>query len=275
MSNPILNERSLQQAQTWAPPSPADTQYYPPAQPPINDGPVSPWQSNAMTVGGTITATAVLLVMMLAAGAVGWVTNEPVAYDVYGNPQFSVPGLALVGVAVGFGVAIFLAFKPHLAKFLAPVYALAEGYFVGSISRAYEAAWDGIVLQAVGATIGVFAVMLVLYATGAIKVTDRMRSVIMAATMGVMLFYLVSFVISLFGANVSFLSSPSLLGIGFSILVAGLAAFNLLLDFDFIERGVQARLGKNFEWYAAFGLLVTVVWLYLELLRLLSKLRSR
>ena len=118
--------------------------------------------------------------------------------------------------------------------------------------------------------------MLVLYRTQIIKVTERFRQIIVTATLGLMLFYGVTFIISLIsGSSPSFLSSPSLLGIGFSVLVAGLAAMNLALDFDFIDRGVEQGLDKDFEWYAAFGLLVTIVWLYLELLRLLSKLRER
>jgi uncharacterized YccA/Bax inhibitor family protein len=133
------------------------------------------------------------------------------------------------------------------------------------------------VVQAAGATVAVFAVMLVLYRTRIIKVTQRMRKIVVTATIGVMVFYGISMIIRLFAGadSVSYLSSPSLLGIGFSILVAGLAAFNLALDFDFIERGAKEGLDKNFEWFAAFGLLVTIIWLYLELLRLFAKLRER
>jgi len=168
-----------------------------------------------------------------------------------------------------------LMFKPTLARVLGPVYALAQGFFVGSVSRMFETFYDGIVVQAAGATVAVFGVMLVLYRSQVIKVTDRFRRIVVMATLGVMALYLVSFVISLFGASVSFLSSPSGFGVLFSVFVAGLAAMNLALDFDFIERGVEMRLPKHFEWFAAFGLLVTVVWLYLELLRLLAKLRER
>jgi uncharacterized YccA/Bax inhibitor family protein len=164
-----------------------------------------------------------------------------------------------------------------LAKVIGPIYAIAQGFFVGAISKMYETYYDGIVIQAAGATIAVFAVMLVLYRTNIIRVTDRFRRIVIGATMGVMVFYGISMLIRLFaGADaVSFLHSPSLISIGFSILVAGLAAMNLALDFDFIERGVQGGLDKRFEWFAAFGLLVTIVWLYLEILRLLSKLRER
>jgi uncharacterized YccA/Bax inhibitor family protein len=161
------------------------------------------------------------------------------------------------------------------ARILAPVYAVGEGFFLGVISKAYETYQHGIVIQAVGATLGVFAVMLVLYRTKIIKVTDRFRTVVIAATMGLMVFYLISFVINLFGGGVPFLHSTSLLSIGFSIFAAGLAALNLALNFDFIERGAKQGLPKGMEWFAALALVVTLVWLYLELLRLLSKLQRR
>ena len=166
-------------------------------------------------------------------------------------------------------------FRPMWAKFLGPVYAVGEGFFLGVISKAYETYQHGIVLQAVGATLGVFAVMLLLYRTQIIKVTERFRTVVITATMGLMVFYLFSFIINLFGGGVSFLHSTSLLSIGFSIFASVLAAMNLALRFDFIEKGAAMGLSKDFEWYAAFGLLVTIVWLYLELLRLLSKLQRR
>ena len=277
MSNPVLNERTLKSATTtWAPPEPGSGHF-----PPVNDGPVSSWTGKVMTVSGTICATATLFVLLLASAAFGWIrTGEPEL--VQGSDgtigyNYTIPMLAWVGLFVGIGLTFLLMFKPHLAKFIAPIYAIAEGFFVGAISRMYETYYDGIVVQAAGATIAVFGVMLVLYRTRIIRVTSRFRQVVTAATMGVMVFYGVCMVIRLFAGadSISFLSSPSLLGIGFSVLVAGLAAFNLALDFDFIERGAEQGLSKDFEWYAAFGLLVTIIWLYLELLRLLSKLRER
>jgi uncharacterized YccA/Bax inhibitor family protein len=168
-----------------------------------------------------------------------------------------------------------LAFKPMWARVLAPIYAVAQGLFVGAISRAYETYYDGIVVQAAGVTVAVFAGMLALYGLRIIKVTDRFRRTIITATIGLMVFYLFSLVLSLFGATPSFISQPSLLGIAFSLFAAGLAAMNLALDFDFIEKGAEQKLPKGMEWYAAFGLLITLVWLYLELLRLLSKLNQR
>ncbi|MBA3605512.1 MAG: Bax inhibitor-1/YccA family protein, partial [Acidimicrobiia bacterium] len=165
-------------------------------------------------------------------------------------------------------------FKPAWAKFLGPIFALAQGFFVGAISRAYESLYNGIVVQAAGATIAVFAVMLVLYRTNIIKVTDRFRRVIVGATLGVMALYLVSIVLNLFGSGIGFIREPSALGIGFSVFVCVLAAMNLALDFDFIEKGSKMGLSKDYEWVAATGLIVTIVWLYLEILRLLAKLRE-
>jgi uncharacterized YccA/Bax inhibitor family protein len=275
MPSPVLNERTLTSApNTWAPPEP-------PSQGPITDGPISTWRPQMMTVNGTIAKTAMLFVLLLASATVGWIqtggpeiTTDSSGQQIY---EYNIPVLAWVGVIVGFGLALLLMFKPHLAKFVAPIYAIAQGFFLGAISRMYETFYDGIVVQAAGATIAVFGVMLLLYRTRIIKVTERFRTIVTAATLGIMVFYGLCFVVQLFAGSdsISFLSSPSLLGIGFSVLVAGLAAFNLALDFDFIERGSKMGLDKNFEWYGAFGLLVTIVWLYLEMLRLLAKLRER
>jgi uncharacterized YccA/Bax inhibitor family protein len=278
MPNPVLNERTISSARNnWPPPQPSpSTTHYPP----ISDGPVSTWRPQVMTVNGTVTATATLFALLLASAAVGWIyTGGPDEVRVGDSVSYSYtfPALAWVGVILGFVLALVLMFRPHLARVLAPIYALAEGFFLGALSRMYETFYDGIVVQAAGATIAVFGVMLVLYRTRVIKVTERFRTIVTTATLGVMLFYGVCLLVRLFAGadSISFLSSPSLLGIAFSVFVAGLAAFNLALDFDFIERGASQGLDKRFEWYAAFGLLVTIVWLYLELLRLLSKLRER
>jgi uncharacterized YccA/Bax inhibitor family protein len=268
MANPILNDRIWNKAAKdpgWGAPDPTTRRT------PITDGPVSAWNSQVMTVGGTITASGVLMVILLATAVVGWQMGP----DNSGGEVGGFPALALGGVLVGFACAIAMYFRPMWAKFLAPVYAVGEGFFLGVISKAYEGYQDGIVVQAVGATLGVFVVMLVLYRTKIIKVTDRFRKIIITATMGLMVFYLFSFIINLFGGGVSFLHSTSLLSIGFSIFAAGLAAMNLALDFDFIEKGAKQGLPKGMEWFAAFALVVTLVWLYLELLRLLSKLQRR
>ncbi len=278
MADPILNEKTLEAARAgWAAPqapSPGGQVWAPPSVPgaPASDGPVSTWRG-AMTMQGTITATAVLFVLLLASATAGWLAVKEKVVD--GEVQIQFPSLAMVGVIVGIGIVFALMFKPQLAKFLAPAYAIAEGFAVGAISKAYDAYQHGIVIQAVGATLGVFLVMLVLYRTKIIRVTERFRKIVVFATLGVMAFYLVSFVINLFGADVTFLNKPNALGIAFSIGVSVLAAMNLALRFDFIEKGTQMGLSKDFEWYAAFGLLVTIVWLYLELLRLLAKLQQR
>jgi uncharacterized YccA/Bax inhibitor family protein len=265
MSNPLLNDKAMQKAAAagWAAPDPSTRAT------PIDDGPISSWQRGVMTVQGTATATGVLLVLVLAAATAGWMSVD--------TPATGFPGLALLGVVVGFACVIALMFRPMWARILAPVYALAQGFFVGVISKFYEGEQDGIVLQAVGATLATFVVMLVLYRTNIIKVTDRFRRIVIGATLGIMLLYLVSFVIRLVAGSdsVSFLNSPSAFGIAFSVFVCGLAAMNLALDFDFIEKASAARMPKGMEWYAAFGLLVTIIWLYLEILRLLSKLNRR
>jgi uncharacterized YccA/Bax inhibitor family protein len=292
MPNPVLNDKALEEAKAgWAAPqapSPGGATWAPPSgQPgmpvaggPVTDGPVSSWRG-AMTVSGTITATSVLLVMLVAAAVAGWIatptTTQLVQTSTGADMQqvAEFPAIAMLGIVLGFGVSIGLYFRPMWAKFLAPVYALGFGFAVGCISKAYESFQDGIVLQAAAATIAVFAVMLVLYRTRVIKVTNRFRKIVITATLGIMLMYGVSLIFMLFGADVAFLNSPSTLGIGLSVLICVVAAMNLALDFDFIEKGTRAGLAKDYEWFAAFGLVVTLVWLYLEILRLLAKLNQR
>ena len=275
MPNPVLNDKVFETAAAsearagWAAPS-ADTEYHAP----ITDGPSSPYASvrdGAMTVGGTAAATGVLLVVLVAAGVVGW---NLVDVDSTGQ-NVNFPAWLLLPLFGALGVAILTAFKPHLARFTSPIYALLEGLVVGAISHVFDAQYDGIVIQAISATIAVFAVMLALYGLRIIRVTERFRRIVIGATLGVVILYGVSMLLSLFGSTPSFIHDSSLLGIGLSIFVSGLAAFNLALDFDLIERGAKAGAPKYMEWYGAFGLLVTLVWLYLELLRLLARLRSR
>jgi uncharacterized YccA/Bax inhibitor family protein len=284
MSNPVLNETTLARVRErhagesgWGMPTsaPAQTGTQSGTQsgtwaPPINDGPVSKHHAGVMTAGGTSTAGLVLFALLLVAAVVGWTSvNEP-------QPgALQVPAWPMIAAIGGFILALVMSFKPLTARFLAPVYALAQGAFLGAISRVFDAQYSGIVLQAVGITLGVFLVMLTLYRTRVLRVTNRYRRIVVGATLGVMVFYLASFVIGLFGVNISFINSGSGLGILFSLFVAGLAAANLALDFEFIERGEREGLPRAMEWFAAFGLLVTIVWLYLEVLRLLAKLRDR
>ncbi len=276
MANPLLSDKALDQSVEragWAAPRGAHKNIYGgPTQP--NDT-ISPWDppkapEGAMTVNGTISATLVLLALLLVSATFGWLATKANAVG-----QVKFPVIAFVGIFVGLACVIGCYVKPKYARILAPVYALAEGYFVGAISKAYNTYQGGIVTKAVGATVAVFAVMLFLYRTGIIKVTDRFRRIVIGATMGIALFYLVSFVIGIFAGGQSFLNSSSLLSIGFSIFAVIIAASNLALDFDVIERGVARQLPKQMEWVCALGLVVTLVWLYLELLRLLSKLQRR
>ena len=281
MANPMLNDKSLEKATTWGPGSAASGDTMTQWPPPGMERPVGLDDDGlGMTMRGTAWATSVLMALLLLSAAFGWVqTASPTTgFNAAGQQvtNFTIPMLAWVGVGVGFVCLIGLWFRPRMAKFIAPVYALAQGFFVGAISKMYEPFQGGIVVQAIGATLAVFLVMLFLYGFRIIKVTDKFRRTVIFATLGIMVFYGISFLISLFaGAQaVSFLSSSTPLSIGFSVIVAGIAAMNLALDFDFIERGEKMGLDRDFEWYGAFGLLVTIIWLYLELLRLLSKLRN-
>ncbi len=278
MANPILNEKAFNEAGKagyasggWGPPQGSGG---PVTGTRMSDGPISDWDSRRMTVEGTVSATGVLFIVLLAAGVFGWSLVETQETSA-GEVVTAFPSWIIGAVLLGFGMVVLMRFKPQWAKYLGFGYAVVEGIVVGAISHSYEVYQNGIVIQAVGATIAVFAVMLFLYRTRIIKVTNRMRRIVVGATMGIMVFYGISLLINLFGGNVGFLNSTSPLSIGFSFLVAGLAAFNLALDFDFIDRGVKQGLPKQMEWVAAVGLMVTIVWLYLEILRLLSKLNRR
>jgi len=172
-------------------------------------------------------------------------------------------------------MALITIFRPRSAGITAPVYALLEGLFLGGISAVMESSYPGIVFQAVLLTLGTMASMLVLYRSGFIRVTAKFRLGVMAATGGIAMIYFLTIILSLFGIRLPFIHEGGLFGIGFSLFVVGIAALNLVLDFDFIEQGARRGLPKYMEWYSAFGLLVTLVWLYIEILRLLAKLRSR
>lgn len=222
-----------------------------------------------MTLDGVVLRGLILFPILLATGWFGW---QSVGRTELG---ISTPGWLLPVLLVAFGVAMVTIFKPRLSPYTAPAYAALEGLVLGAVSALYEIRYQGIVLQAVMLTGAVFALMLGLYSKRIVKVDDRLRRGIIAATGAVMVVYLLSFVLRLFGAEVPFIHESSPIGILFSLVVVGIASANLLLDFDLIEKGVENGAPKWMEWYAAFGLLVTLVWLYLELLRLLSKLRSR
>ena len=231
-----------------------------------------------MRVSGSLSAAAILLAILVTAGWFGWQSVKIVTQlsEATGKREVistHIPAWMIGGWIVGFVLAMVTIFKPKVARLTGPLYAVAEGLLVGGISHIFDVQYKGIVLQAIGLTIGVFITMLVLYATKTIRVTDKLRSGVMAATGAVFLLYMFDILMRVFGHGIGFLTSAGPLGIGISLVIVGVAAFNLLLDFDFIDRGVRMGAPRYMEWYAGFGLLLTLVWLYLELLRLLSKLR--
>lgn len=181
----------------------------------------------------------------------------------------------MLGVFGGFITALVTIFKKEWAPVTAPIYALMEGLFLGGISAFMDLRYPGIAIQAVGLTFGVLLTMLVIYTSGMIRVTDKLRIGIIAATGGIALFYFLEIILSFFHINFVTVNGSGPIGIAFSLFVCAIAALNLVLDFDFIEQGVNSGAPKYMEWYGAFGIMVTLVWLYLEILRLLSKMRSR
>jgi uncharacterized YccA/Bax inhibitor family protein len=179
------------------------------------------------------------------------------------------------GLLGGFVVALVTVFKKNWAMVTAPIYALLEGLVLGALSAVFEARFPGIVIQAVGLTFGTLFALLMAYKSGLIKATENFKLGVVAATGGIALVYLASLALGFFGVSIPFIHGSGPIGILFSLFVVVIAALNLVLDFDFIEGGAAAGAPKYMEWYAAFGLLVTLIWLYIEILRLLAKLRSR
>lgn len=228
--------------------------------------PFEPGGTDMMTIGGTVAKTAFLLMLVVGSGAWGWSLVEPEL------GTSAIPGwwfLALIGAVV---LAIVTAFKPRLAVVTGPIYALTMGIALGVISHIYNVAYEGIVLQAILATSAVFLGMLVLFVTGAIKVTARFRGVVISATFGIMIFYGVTILLSFLGISIPLVDGP--FGILISLFIVTIAALNLMLDFDMIVRGANAGAPGYMEWYGAFGLMVTIVWMYIEMLRLISRLRN-
>jgi len=232
-------------------------------------------QSDVMTIEGTVNKTGLMFLILAFAAMFTW-RKFFGAFD-YSSPEaaFSVVAPWLIGGGIGgFIVAIITVFSPRYSNITAPIYAVLEGLFLGGISAFFESRFPGLVMRAVALTFGVFLIMLFLFRSGKIRATGKFRMAIMAATGGIALIYLISFIAGLFGTSFNFLHGSGVMGIGFSLVVVAIAALNLILDLDFIQRGVSARAPKIMEWYGAFGLMVTLVWLYIEILRLLSKLAS-
>jgi len=218
--------------------------------------------SEAMTVNGTVNKTALLLVMCASTGYYAW--NHPEIMRWY-----------LLWALGGFLIGLVTIFKKTWAPVTAPVYALVQGLMVGSISMVMEQRFPGVVLQAVTLTFGVLGALLLAYRTGLIKVTENFKLGVAAATGGIALVYLISFGMSFWGKSIPMIHEGSTAGILFSLFVIAIASLNLVMDFDFIEHGAEQGAPKYMEWYGAFGLIVTLIWLYLEILRLLGKSRSR
>jgi uncharacterized YccA/Bax inhibitor family protein len=297
--NPILTDSAFDPARyggtaTMAPPSPTDEWESAQAAQAAAGGamatgmagrvPAGPVTTagRTMTMGGVAGATFLFLMVVAVTAVFGWmsVTEVPITAPVPDGPtstaSFDAPVLLFVALFVALGFAILTSFKPNLARFTGFGYAIAEGYVLGAISHFYNSQWNGIVLQAVLGTAGVFLAMLALYGFRVLRVTPKMTKAIIGATFGVLFLYLIGWIISLFSSTPSFMSisGGGTFGIVLSLVIVGIAAFNLLLDFDFIERGSQAGLPAYMDWYGAFGLLVTLVWIYVEMLRLLARLRS-
>lgn len=219
--------------------------------------------SQVMTIDGTVNKTAILLILLVASAGCVW-SLGPAGM-----------ALAVVGAIGGLIVSLVTVFKKEWSGVTAPLYAVLEGLFIGGISAWFEAQFPGLVMQAVSLTFGVLFAMLMAYKFGIIRVTDQFKSGVIAATMGLFFVYLLGFILQLVGFPLAFINGGGFIGILFSVFVVGLAALNLVLDFDFIQSGAKERFPQYMEWYFSFALMVTLVWLYIELLRLLSKLRSR
>ncbi|MEK9727019.1 MAG: Bax inhibitor-1/YccA family protein [Candidatus Margulisiibacteriota bacterium] len=217
--------------------------------------------STGMTIQGTVNKTAISLAILVASATFTWI-----------NPN---SGLMLMGAIGGFIVAIITTFKKQWAPTTTPIYAALQGLFLGGISVMFNQQYPGIVIQAVYLTFGTLFALLMAYASGKIKVTENFKLGLTAAMGGLFFFYIINFILSFFGMGISSVYGNGLIGIGFSLIVVVIAALNLVLDFDFIEQGAQQGAPKYMEWYGAFGLMVTLIWLYIEILRLLSKLQSR
>ena len=213
-----------------------------------------------MTLDGAVNKTGILLSLCFGGAFVGW----------------NIPTLMIPAAIVGFVLALVTIFRsPAKAGSTAPLYALSQGIFLGGVTMIFETQFPGIAIQAIGLTFGILASLLFCYKSGIIKPTENFRLMVFSATVGIGIVYLVSILINLFGSGeqVMMIHSSGPVGIGFSLFVVGIASLNLVLDFDFIEEGAEKGMPKYMEWYGAFSLMVTLIWLYMEILRLLAKLR--
>ncbi|MBO56838.1 MAG: hypothetical protein CMO62_03880 [Verrucomicrobiales bacterium] len=214
-----------------------------------------------MTLEGAVNKTAIGLFLIMTA-----------AYFTWTSPS---PPIMIGGAIGGFVMALVTIFKKTWAPFTVPIYAILEGLFLGGISRFFEDRFPGIASQAIILTLGILGALLLAYKSKLIKPTENFKLGIAAATGGIFLIYMINIIMGFFGSSIPMIHESGMIGIGFSVFVVIIASLNLVLDFDFIEQGVEQGAPKYMEWYGAFGLLVTLIWLYLEILRLLAKLKSR
>ena len=221
----------------------------------------------AMTLQGTVNKTALLLLLVVAPAVYTW--------SLVGTDSQQLVILLIGGLVAGLIFSLVTIFKKEWSAVTAPLYAVCEGFVLGGLSGLMEQAYPGIVFQAVALTFGTLVMLLVAYTSGWIRATENFKLGVFAATGAIALIYVVSMVLGFFGVSMPFIHEAGIIGIGFSLFVVAIAALNLILDFDFIEQGCNAGAPKYMEWYGAFGLMVTLIWLYLEILRLLAKLRSR
>ena len=220
------------------------------------DGTMIQRAGEKMTVQGAVNKTFILATIMLATAVFGYTMASPILW---------------IGGAIGGLIVVIIAsMKPHLSPTLAPLYAALEGFFIGAISAYYATAFSGIIIHAATLTMAILFIMLFVYKAGIIKVTDKFRSGVIMATGAVFVVYLMSWILSMFGINIPYLHEGGLMGIGISLVIIGIASLNLLLDFDNFEKGEKFGAPAYMEWFSAMGLLITLVWLYIEILRLLA-----
>jgi uncharacterized YccA/Bax inhibitor family protein len=240
----------------------------------FRDTVISISNENSMSIKGTLNKFGFMLLMLMGSAFYSWKEFA----ESEGTSSNLMP-IILGGAIGGFVIALIISFKREWSPYLAPLYALLEGLFIGAISAMYNTIYDGIVLQAVGLTFSVGIGIYFLYAFRIIRATEKFRSILFSAMAGIAIFYLATFVLRLFHVNIDesmpFINGGGMFGIGFSLIIVAVAAMNLILDFDMIEQGTEMGAPKYMEWYGAFGLMVTFVWLYLEILRLLSKINRR
>jgi len=228
---------------------------------------------DVMTVSGTVNKIALMLLLVVSAASYTWGMYFESAQT--GGLSTAIMPWMIGGGIGGFVLALITIFKPVWSPFTAPIYAVCEGLLLGGLSASFNAINPGIVMQAVGLTFAILFMMLFAYKSGLIKVNKKFRTGIIAATGGIFLFYMATWILGMFGVNMGFAFGNSLFSIGISLFVVAIASLNLVLDFDFIEKGAQQGAPKYMEWYGAFGIMVTLIWLYLEILRLLAKISSR